>query len=124
MIQTSVVLSDDEFRKALASQPDGNCVDCARRDGVFEVRDSKLKGTPYYRWLAIRVTEADADAYLDGVRSGFTGGLCFAVSRNAEGDYEFRSTAEDSVVLVFHQGEMDAFYSGVHAREFDAAVAV
>ncbi|SRR6266568_4459004 len=116
------VFSAAEFRKATLSEPSANCVEIARRDGWVEVRDDKLKGTPYYNVVVLRLPEIKFDVYQAAVRNGAsTASLHLAVTRRADSNYEFR-VAETDTVLLFDQSEVDAFHDGVVKHEFDVLV--
>lgn len=122
MSSTSCAFAERDFRKASASNPDRQCVRVARRDGWVEVRDDKTTfDGPEDVHLVF--TEAQFDAFLDGMRSGETSGLCLALSAQADGTYTLRSTvSQPSAVaedLVFTEGEIQAFLNGVARGEFD-----
>lgn len=119
---TPPVFTDEEFRKASRSSPNQNCVTIARRDGVVEVRDDKLKGTPYYERLALRLPEAEFDRFQAAVREGENlTGQHLIVTERPDGDTEFR-VANSDTVLAFDPAEIAAFYDGVAKREFDTAL--
>ena len=116
------VFAAGEFRKATRSQPNQSCVMIARRDGWVEIRDDKLEHTVYYDTVALRLPDAEFDAYQAAVRDGDnTEGLYLAVTRREDGHTEVR-TPDSDVVLVYTQVEIDAFHDGVIKREFDALV--
>lgn len=121
-MSSTLPFHQSDFRKASASNPDRECVRVARRDGWVEVRDDKTSfdGPKDVR---LRFTEAQFDAFLAGMRSGQTNGLCLAMSAQADGTYTLRSTvSQPSAVteeLVFTEGETQAFLDGVARGEFD-----
>jgi hypothetical protein len=53
------------WTKARASDQGGNCVQMRRRQGLVEVRDSKVKRGP-----VLRFTTEEFAAWLDGARRG------------------------------------------------------
>lgn len=61
----TVDFSDATWRKASASDGQGQCVEVAYQGGVYGVRDSKNPSGP-----ALVVTPAEWDAFVSGVRDG------------------------------------------------------
>ncbi|SFS65233.1 DUF397 domain-containing protein [Saccharopolyspora flava] len=120
---TLPTFAENDFHKASASLPDRECVCVARRDGWVELRDDKTTfGAPDD--LRLRFTEDEFDAFLVGVRSGDTDGLCLAMTSRSDGTYTFRSNASPSAgaELEFTEAEVAAFLDGITRGEFDRDV--
>lgn len=119
MNATPPTFAEDEFRKALASQPDKSCVQVARRGGWVEVRDDKTTfGSPADHRLVF--TDQEFDHFLAAVRAGTTEDLCLEMVRRPDGGHAFRR-ANGSIELEFTAREVAAFLDGVRAGEFDVA---
>jgi Domain of unknown function (DUF397) len=76
-MRTGPTFDRQEFRKASLSQPDGNCIEIARRGGWVEVRDSKQEfGAATDTRLVFQADEFDA--FLDGARGGELAAAAYA----------------------------------------------
>ncbi len=122
MTSTPPAFAERDFHKASASHANQECVRVARRDGWVELRDDKTAfGAP--NDLRLVFTETQFDAFLSGVRSGATAGLCMTMTRRYDGMYTFRSAvplpSRADVELLFTEAEVDAFLDGVTRGEFD-----
>lgn len=111
--------TQNDFRKATASEADKECVRVARRDGTVELRDDKqVFGSPDDHRLVF--TDDRFDAFLAGIRSGETDGRCLHMDRRPDGSYVFRAADKpSSAELRFTATEVAAFLDGVVNREFD-----
>ncbi|MEV5544368.1 DUF397 domain-containing protein [Saccharopolyspora shandongensis] len=122
MTSTPPAFAERDFRKASASHANQECVRVARRDGWVGLRDDK---TPFgaHDDLRLVFTEPQFDAFLAGVRSGQTAGLCLEMTRRSDGMYAFRSAAPQpsgtAEELEFSEAEVLAFLDGVAQGEFD-----
>jgi hypothetical protein len=108
-----------DFRSPSRSggQDNQTCVDLACRDGVVELRDSKVEfGSPADHRIRLRYPEFDA--FQRGVRTGRLDDLPVVVTRRADGRYELRADGR-AEALVFHQAEIDAFYHDIHTGRYD-----
>ena len=93
------------------------CVDLACRDGVVELRDSKVEfGSPADHRIRLGYTEFDA--FQRGVRTGHLDDLPVVVTLRADGRYELRADGR-AEVLVFNRAEIDAFYHDIHTGRYD-----
>ncbi|WP_019927978.1 DUF397 domain-containing protein [Nocardia sp. BMG111209] len=119
-----------EFHKAVASSPNQNCVQVARKQGWTAVWDDKLAtaGTTAATVLPadelLVLTDAEFDAFQSGVRSGSTDHHALTVTPRDDGAYVFRAATAQPVAevqLVFDADELDAFLDGVRNGEFDLA---
>ncbi|MCO1575849.1 DUF397 domain-containing protein [Crossiella sp. SN42] len=119
MTRGPAAFAEDEFVKAIRSEPEKNCVQVARRDGWVEVRNSRMK------WRAaddhrLRFTASQFDAYLNGVRCGQVEGQCIEIVATGNGLYLFRSTIDEqsTPALKFTTSEIEAFLGDVRDGEF------
>jgi hypothetical protein len=123
-----------DYRKASRTDSNPpNCVHIARGLGWAIVRDTKQKfNSSTDHKLAFLA--ADFDAFQDRVRAadlrtaqipaGALDGCCISITREAENVNVFRSTIPQpgepaGVALVYTDGEIEAFFDGVHLHEFD-----
>ena len=112
------LFAEAEFRKAVRSEPDKNCVMVARRGGWVELRDSKTTfGAAGDHRLVF--TAEEFDAYLAGARAGRSDGLCLEITAREDGAHLFRRRGWAGVELVFTKAETAAFQDGVANREFE-----
>jgi transcriptional antiterminator Rof (Rho-off) len=108
--------TEEDFRKATASNPTTECVRVARRGDWVELRDDKTAfGAPDDHRIVL--ADEDFDRFQAGVRSGEPAGP-LRLDRQAGGTYLLRT---DAVTLTFTEPEVRAFLSGVRNHEFDAA---
>jgi hypothetical protein len=108
--------TEEDFRKATASNPDMNCVRVARRGNWVELRDDKTTfGAPDDHRIAL--TGAEFDRFQAGIRSGAPEGP-LRLDRQADGTYLLRTAA---VALTFTEAEVRAFVAGIRDHEFDLA---
>lgn len=118
----SPTFTENDFRKASASQPDRECVRVARRDGWVELRDDKTTfGTPEDTRLVL--TAAQFDDFLQRVRAGETTGLPIEMEPRDDGTFVFRNAAAQRPAaparLEFSASEVEAFLDGIRRGEFD-----
>lgn len=123
-----------QFEKANRSQPDKECVAIARGGGWVVVRDDKtvFRSDVDHHF---EFTAEQFDTFQDAVRAadlrtalipaGALDGCCISIERPADNLNVMRSTTAQDYLpadaeLVFDDGEIEAFFDGVHNHEFDA----
>ncbi len=122
MTSSPPAFAERDFRKASASNPDKQCVRVARRGHRVELRDDKtaFRASNDHRLV---FTDVQFDAFLAGVRSGNTTGLCLEMTRRTGQTYVFRSTVPQpsgaDPELQFTESEVVAFLDGITRGEFD-----
>jgi len=123
------------YRKASRSdQNPPNCVHCARGMGWAIIRDTKQlfnSIADHKFWFLVDVFDAFQEAVRAAnlrtalIPAGALDGCCISITREAEDVNVFRSTIPQAgqpagAVLVFTDAEIEAFFDGIHKREFDS----
>jgi hypothetical protein len=109
--------TEEDFRKATASNPNLDCVRVARRAGWVELRDDKTAfGTPDDDRIVL--TSAEFDQFQAGMRSERSDSLPLRLDPQGDGTYLLRTAA---VTLTFTEPEVRAFVAGIRDHEFDLA---
>lgn len=110
--------AEAEFRKASRSEPNGDCVQVARRDNWVALRDDKTRfgAADDYRLL---LRSEDFDQAVAAWRSGSNTGPVRIVERDHVG-LSLCMADGSGPDLTFSAVEIEAFLDGVCRGEFDS----